>query len=226
MQSDDIFPALQGLSWDISTTPVWATQVQSSLALREVRISYASAPVYDIDLAYEFLRAGPQRGDLVATDLDRLTDFYFSRRGRAQTFLFKHWYDHALLYELLGTGDGTTTTWTIGRTRNGAFEAVKWVDAGSPISVGPLMWGLPSLPMWTSDAAPMWSSDTLPPYTVANGQLTFTSPPAAGTPIHITCQFFYRARFNADELGMKNFLRGYWRPGNTLALRATLGDKL
>lgn len=226
MQSDDVFPQLQGVGWDIGTTPIWATQVQSSLALREVRISYASAPVYEIDLTYEFLNAGSQRGDPVRTDLDVLTDFFYSRRGRGQSFLFRHWYDNALLYERLGVGDGSTTSWAIGRWRNGGWEPIQWVDTTAPISVGRLMWGLPSAPMWSTDSALMWSPDTLPAYTVAGGRVTFASPPAAGVEIRMSCHFFYRARFDADEMKMKNFLRGYWRPGNALQLRATLGDKL
>lgn len=224
-QSNEVFPQLQGLGWDLGTTPIWSTDVQTSRAMREVRISYASAPVYDITLQYEFLAAGAQRGDPVRTDLDVLSDFYYGRRGRAQSFLFRHWYDYALLHELLGTADGTQTTWQIGRWRDGGWEPMRWIDTSQPISIGPLMWTAPARPMWSSSGTtPMWSTATLPDYSISNGEITFMAPPAAGTEIHITAQFYYRARFLDDDLKIKNFLRGFWAGG--LTLRACTGDKL
>jgi hypothetical protein len=225
MQSDAIFPTLAGRAWDCKTSSMWSTGLQSSQAMREVRISYASAPLYTIKLTHEVLRAGSARGDAIRADLDTLLDFFHGRQGRAQTFLFRHWYDNAVRSELVGTGDGATRSFPMGRTRGGRFEPIWWVDSSAPIVVGPCM--------WTSDGAPMWSTDSAPMYgggyettaaTVSGGQLVLPSAPAVGQPVRVSATFFYRARFETDDLEVNNLMQGLWN--GAVTLRATLGNKL
>jgi hypothetical protein len=225
MQSDAIFPTLAGREWGCKTSPMWSTGVQSSQALREVRISYARAPLYTIKLSHEFLRAGSARGDVLRTDLDTLTDFFYGRQGRAQTFLFLHWYDSAVRSELVGTGDGSTRSFPMGRTRGGRFEPIWWVDSTAPLIVGPCMWSSDGSPMWSGEGAPMYSVGyESTEATVSNGQLVLPSAPAAGQQVRVSAKFFYRARFETDDLEVSNMMQGLWN--GALTLRATLGNKL
>lgn len=229
MQSNDIFPTLAGRDWNLRVTQKWANAVQASQALRETRISYASAPIYIIKLQYEVLLAGVQRGDAVRGDVDALSDFFHARKGRAQTFLFRHWYDSTFRDELLGAGDGSTRSFAIGRTRKGLFEPISWLDGAVPLVVGAMMWSpVPSNRMWSADAsAAQWSNafEAAPgTFTVADGRLLLPSAPAAGQPVRISGAFFYRARFENDELDLDTILQGFWKA--SVVLRATLGDKL
>jgi hypothetical protein len=224
--SDSVFPALPGLTWNVKRVPLYATSVQRSKSLREVRISYAAAPVYRLEFSYDFLRSGATRGSKLRAELDTLEDFFHQHAGAGETFLYRDPYDHLLRGELLGVGDGSTRSFTLGRTRGTRTETIRWLDAGTqPLVIGPLMWSEDNAPMWSSDSAPMWSGGyETAAATVSGGTVTLPSAPAAGQEVRATVGFYYRARFESDEQEFTNFLQGLWSA--SVKLRAALGDQL
>lgn len=193
MRSNAIFPELPGLAWNLQQEVMFKNTVQTSQALREVRIRYADLPLYKISLSYEFLRSGKQVSDASRRDYDRLRDFHFSMGGNFNSFLYRHFYDNRLVDSAIGTSDAVRTAFQAGRTTStGAFEPTfnltgPVVVKANGVVVDPVN------------------------YTIdANGLILFTSPPASGVAITVTADFLYRARFAEESQGFTAMNARFW----------------
>ena len=117
--SNDVYPSLPGLTWDITRTPTWSTTVKTALSLREYRQANASFPVYHYKLTYGVLRQKQAFAELAT-----LAGFYNKHQGGFASFLFNDPDDNAVVAQLFGTGDGTTTAFQLARSFGGASEPV------------------------------------------------------------------------------------------------------
>ncbi|WP_171519326.1 DUF2460 domain-containing protein, partial [Acinetobacter proteolyticus] len=82
--SNELFPELPGLEWDLTKTPTFNTKIMTSVNGRELRASYQAVPKYEISMSYAFLRENKNR-----KEFQILESFFLARRGAFDSFLFK-----------------------------------------------------------------------------------------------------------------------------------------
>lgn len=117
--SNDVFPALPGLMWGTTRTPIWATKVLTASSGRELRASFQSYPRYRYLMKYEFLR---ERGG--HAELQSLLGFFNQMGGSLDSFLFQDDSDYTATDQALGVGDGTTSEFRLVREYGGFVEPV------------------------------------------------------------------------------------------------------
>ncbi|SRR5258708_428874 len=184
--SNLLFPKIKGLAWDIVLTPVFSTEVQTSLAAREVRIQNFQNPIWEFTLHYEYLLNDPKfRDENENTPLETLVGFFLGRGGQFDDFLLNltdltnRLEDSVYSGQPIGTGDGSTRNFQIVRNIGGFLEAVQ-----NPMNQ--------VATVYVNGAAKVQGTD----YTIANGLVTFTSAPAVAAAITADFIFLYRVRFD------------------------------
>lgn len=201
--SDELLPSLPGLEWGTIKVPKFRTQVQRAASGRELRASFYSTPLYEFELSYQFLRWRYAHRELQA-----LLGFMCNRRGQFDSWLFQDMNDCFAGNELVGTGDGVTTTWQLYRTVLGSTWKEPVRELGDLVFHNtPWAWD-GTTPMWGSGSDPMWPPDPeFGDYTIsATGQVTFVTPPPAGQTIYWSGYFYFRCRFLSDEYEFKEFM--------------------
>lgn len=226
--SDVVYPVLRGRTWPITREPRLSTITHTAASGREFRFTNRTLPKYAFTLKYNYLRQDQKR-----QDLETLEGFFLDRMGSLDSFLFAYPApmpgEGPLWNTLIGTGDGQRVTFDIVRTRAGRVERLYNLVEGQ-YTFAPLMWHPwnPRQPMWTAGHDPMWIAARewqRSQWAVANGQVTFATPPAAGEPVVITTQVFWRARFSDDYLSIAHFCREF-HEAQEIRLIATMGPYL
>lgn len=121
-------------------------------------------------------------------DLQRVINFFYSRRGRAHTFRFKDWSDYKMEKSFIALGDGTTTV----------FRVYKTYESGTYLYQRPVS-------LLTGDAI-VYIDDVVVPsgYTITGDEdsciITFSSAPVDGVEITLTSEFDCHVRFDNDQL--------------------------
>lgn len=182
-----VFPSFQAPNWNytwpIKQTPVFNTIIQTPATKRgELRISTTQFPLWNFIFDISYLKGDAQGS---ATAWQTLVDFYMRVQGAASDWLFLHPYDHQVTAQPIGTGDATTTEFTMYRTliSGGAQDLIQnFVSAPEIFLNGVLQSG---------------SSYTIDQF----GTITFNTAPGAGVVITWTGQFYYRCRFMDDQWG-------------------------
>jgi len=194
------FPDLRGLAWDYTLTPTFSTGIQQATSGREVRAAFWSAPLWKISLTYEFLRDDAQHVDPNGySELQQLVGFFLARQGAFDSFLIdlaqltRKPLDSTISGQPIGTGDGSTTSFQLVRNIGGYLEQVQ-NPAGQSATV------------YVAGVRKTQGVD----YTIANGIVSFASPPAAGAAITADFQWLWRVRFALDELEFGNFMYLLW----------------
>lgn len=226
--SDAVYPTLRGRAWPITREPTFNTIRQTSASGREFRFTNQTVPKYAFTLKYNYLRQ-----DLRRQDLDVLEGFFLDRYGSLDNFLFS--YPASMLGEeplwnyQIGTGDGQRVTFDIVRTRAGRVERLFNLIEGD-YTFAPLIWHpwQPQRPMWTAGNDAMWISGRewqRSQWSIANGQVTFSTPPDRGEPVVITTRVFWRARFSEDYISLDHFCKQF-HEAQEVKLIATMGPYL
>jgi uncharacterized protein (TIGR02217 family) len=163
-----LFPV--DISFGSTGGPKWKTSVFQADSGFEARVSDWKSTRAEYDVS---------QGIKVQAQMDRLTAFFFARRGRAYGFRFKDWNDYAADNLTLGTGDYATTTFQLTKaydstgpdgaphTYRRALKKIAW-DSEQNVQIGGVL--VETFPL----ATPQFY--TLDPNT---GIMTF-SEPAAG----------------------------------------------
>jgi uncharacterized protein (TIGR02217 family) len=187
--SNEIYPALPGLSIEVKSTPMHNTLIRTSASGIETRATYQAFPTYLISLKYEVLRAGAQY------EKQLLEGFFNARHGSLDDFLFVDSKDSACVNQQFGVGDGITRTFRL--TRSLVFNGLQ-----EPVSA---IYGTPII---KSDVVLQGASS----YSINAfaGKITFNTPPAVGKLLTWTGNYYWRVRFNKDETEFKQFLWDLW----------------
>jgi len=187
--SNVLFPKIRGLAWSIVKTPTFSTEIQESLAGREVRVQNFQNPIWEFTLTYEYLLNDPKfRDENEQTPLEALVGFFLARGGQFDDFLLNEsdltgrLEDSVYTGQPIGTGDGTTRTFQIVRNIGGFLEAVQ-----NPMNQ--------TATVYLNGAAKVQGSD----YTISNGAVTFTLAPAAGVNISADFIMLHRVRFHTGS---------------------------
>src|ERR1051326_8617269 len=162
--SNLLFPKVRGLGWTITKNPTFSTEIQSSLAGREVRIQNFQNPIWEFTLTYEYLLNDPKfRDENEQTPLEALVGFFLARGGQFDDFLLNEsdltgrLEDSVYSGQPIGTGDGLTTSFQIVRNIGGFLEAVQ-----NPMNK--------VATVYLNGLSKVQGTD----YTIANGVVTFT----------------------------------------------------
>jgi uncharacterized protein (TIGR02217 family) len=189
-----VYPTLPGLKFDSVRTPLWRTRVEEAVSGKETRMAYRQFPRIRFELQYEILR------DYIApSELKALVGLFNAMQGRFDTFLFTDPNFNAVVAEPIGTGTGSAL----------AFQLVaRYQNSGGP--------GIPELVQNLNGAPAIFVGGVLQTaitnYNIGpTGIVTFTSPPANAAAITWSGSFYYRCRFEDDEMPVTEFLRRFWR---------------
>jgi uncharacterized protein (TIGR02217 family) len=196
-----IFPTLQGLTFDVTRTPVWRTEVQTALSGKRSTLAYQQYPLVHFELSFSILR-----DDQATSDVKALVGLFNAVQGSYDTFLFIDPDFNtfgASNPQAFGTGNGTA----------GPFQLVaNYANAGGPgygeiiQNSNPL--GFASVTLY--DNGSLISSSN---YTIgATGLVTFLTGhfPAAGHALTWQGSFFYRCAFDDDKLDLTKFMTQWW----------------
>lgn len=199
MTTPPSFPSLTGQGWSVHKRPTFSTRVASHVSGREARTPFYSAPLYEFELTFEGLDSAGAFPGLTANGLQSLMGLYLQCQGQFGTFLYSDPTDGAAAGQAIGTGDGTTTLFSMVRTLGGFTEPVGWVltspapvirDNGSVVASG--------LYTITSPNG-------------ANNALTFATAPAVGHAITADFSYAFQCRFVDDQNDFENFMQGLWK---------------
>jgi len=184
--SNAIFPSLQGLAWPVEKTPIFSTAITVSKNLLDSRETYTQYPLYKIKLSFEFLTDD----GTAAGDYQQLLGFVLARHGSFEDFLFNNVDDNYVSNQVLGVGDGVTTTFQMVRTYAGFVDAVRGLNGTPTVYLG----GVQTTLFTVSD----------------HGVITFNTAPILSTVITATFNFYYRVRFTADSNDFSQFVSKIW----------------
>lgn len=184
--SNHVFPTLPGISIEIDRAPIWNSIVHRSASGRSVGLSPMFHPNWRYKLRFEFLRAGAE------AELQAIVGLFNKLHGRSDTFLFLDDTDKTATSQVIGTGNGVTTAFRLYREYGGFLEPVLATHSIASVYVGAAL---------VSPAN----------YSVSAGVITFSTPPANGATISWTGVFYWRCRFDYDELNASRFLQDLWK---------------
>lgn len=196
--SSAVFPALPGLTWNITRTPQFSTKIQQAVGGRRIAAAFQPYPIRKWTLEYEFLRAYTPVGGSPFTEWQTLEGFFNARQGSFDTFLFDDPEDDTATAMIFGTGNGSQTAFQLGRTLGGFFEFVYNVY-GATFSGAPAIYNNAVLQTAGVD------------YNLsASGVVTFTSAPAGGHSLTWTGTFRWRCAFEQDATEFNMFAQHFW----------------
>lgn len=191
--SNSVLPALPGLAWNNVTAPKFATKIQTSVGGSEVRASFQPYPIRQYELVHDFLRQYTPVGSSAYTEMATLYAFFCTMLGAWDSFLFDDLNDDTVVKSVFGTGDGATVAFQLGRSFGGFFEPVYNTNS-TPL-------------IYVNNVLKTVSTD----YTIsATGLVTFTSAPAGGLPVQWSGTYYWRCRFEEDQLSFTEFANLFW----------------
>jgi hypothetical protein len=202
---------LPGLAYSKIRRPKHNVSVQTHQSGGEVRMSYWSEPLWEWDLTYELLRDGFRMGH-AWDELLQIEGLFLGVTGSLNGFQFHDDDDNRLTRTLIGSSDGTTTTFTLKRYRG------SWKGNGQPLgleSIGVLDLSQPFNLYFQTLPTPIDPNDPTYGYTLdtsvpKNQRLVFNSAPPNGHTFVCDMSFFYYVRFQADSLDLEKFMHQLW----------------
>lgn len=198
-------PTLAGLSWNTTKRPEFNTSIQRSVNLSEVRVSFASAPIWNFGRSYDLLR-----DDVANNELKTLMSFFTARYGDWDSWLFLDTDDSVATLQPFGTGDAATVAFQLKRTlvTGGLAEPVSNIAASPAIYKGGVLQTV------TTD------------YTVsATGLVTFTVAPAAAAALTWSGTYYFRCRFKNSMQEYLQFMSKLWE-ARSFDFVGALGTKI
>lgn len=207
---------LIGIGFTQKWTPLFFNQSQKAINGASIDIGLAATPLHQFELTYELLR--DFRGtpyDSANYEFQRLFGFYTQMNGSLGRFLFFNPDDQFSLATPIGTGDGTTTTFTITRSFG---DAVIYTANPEPVgqialSIQPL--GYPSTfgnpVVYLNGVVQSSGSYTLSTAVPGNNTITFSAAPGAGVAITMDVGYYYYCQFVEDSLQFEKFSGARWQ---------------
>lgn len=184
-------PKNGGPAWPVKKTPKFNTIIQTPRSLKgEVRITTTAYPVWMFEYNLEFLR-GDFSSAQQASFLQSLVGFFGVVQGQFRDWYFNDPYDNACSGMQFGQGNGTQTQFQITRIIGGMIDLIQNLNGTPTVYVA----GTPTTPNSISPT----------------GLVTFSSAPAAGAALTWSGSFFFRCRFEEDDLqDLEEFMYQLW----------------
>jgi hypothetical protein len=201
-----IFPALPGLSGlEVTRNYVWKTAVQEAISGKDTAVSLRQYPLVQYELVVNLLRH-----DAVPSELLQVQGLYNSLKGRGDTFLYNDPEFNSISVAqaptlgVFGTGDGSTLIYQLLATfqNSGGPGGPELIQNGNPAN-----WS-------TAVLYDNGSTISAANYSIGpTGIVTFGAghAPAAGHTLSWSGSWYYRCRFDEDEISWKKFMTiGLW----------------
>lgn len=183
---------LPGLSWNRERSYLWSTNIQESPSGKETRIRYRQFPRIRFMLKYELLR-----DDISSSDAKRLVGLFNALAGSFDTCLFEDPDFNTVSNMGFGTGDGSLQSYQL---------VANYQNSGGP--------GTPEIIQNFNGSPSIFNNGVLVSggsYTLGpTGVVTFGTAPLAGRALTWSGSFYYRVRFQDDELNLTQFLSRWW----------------
>lgn len=192
--SNALFPKLIGETWPVVKRPVFSTIVQNTASGREVRVANWSAPRFEWEIPYSWLSQAQAQADF-----QTLFGFVCARYGSFDSFLFDDVTDNNVTGQIIGTGNGSTTSFQLVRTMGTSTVPVYDVNgiaASYPPGNAP-----PRHVYVNGSSVGGWTINS-------SGLLTFSAAPTGQ--ITADFAFFWRVRFKEDQYDFSNFASQFW----------------
>ena len=192
--SNSVFPStLPGMKFFSNRTPIFTTDVQAAQSGKETRIARMAYPLFRWETSFEFLR-----DSVTPSELQALVGFFGSLQGQWDTFLFTDPYWHTVTAMQFGVGDGTTAAFqTTATNKNSGGFGIP--EAIQNFNGTPAFYVNGTLQVLTTN------------YTLSGtGVITFVTAPAAAAVLTWTGSFYYRCRFEDDELQFNEMFSKIW----------------
>jgi uncharacterized protein (TIGR02217 family) len=193
--SNAVFPiTLPGILFDATVSPRFSTKIQQAVSGRETRAAFMAYPLWDVTLAFEFLRDGKWTA---TSELNTVAGFFLQTKGSWDSFLIAIPGDNTVSAMQFGTGTGAQTAFQLTRARGaggfGFTEPVQNVNAITSLTV--------------NGVAKVQGTD----YTLSSmGLVTFAAAPASGAVLAWSGSFYYRCRFMQDSADFERFMQDLW----------------
>ncbi len=191
MTTPPSFPSLAGQGWSVHKKPTFNTIVASATSGREVRDSLWQYPLWEFEAVFNGLDSDASYPGLGAQSLQSLMGLFLQSGGQFGTFLYTDPTDNAVTNQGIATGDGSTTTFTMGRSLGGFTEPVGWVTSIVDVYL---------------DGSPTTSYSLTTP-----NSLVFNSAPGSGVVITATFAHAFQCRFLDDTEDFEQFMANLWK---------------
>jgi hypothetical protein len=179
------FPTLATLGWSTHVKPRFATDVADHAGGRATRRPRRAAALYDVELTYELLRS-----DALDAELQAIAGFFAEAGGAATPFWLKPPGLGDATGQILGAGDGATTSFPLVRSFGVYSEPVAGTSGVSAVYVDGA-----ALP------AAAWSATS--GYAPA---VQLATAPAAGATIAADFGVLWLCRFADDVIDFEEFM--------------------
>ncbi len=126
MTTPPIFPVLPGQGWSVHKKPSFSTRVATHPSGREVRAGLYAHALYEFELTFTGLDSSGAFSGLQTQSLQTLMGFFLTAQGQLNSFLYLDPIDNTATNQGFGVGDGTTTTFSLGRALGGYYEPVSY----------------------------------------------------------------------------------------------------
>jgi uncharacterized protein (TIGR02217 family) len=195
-----IYPTLPGLGFSVIKRPKTFTGSAVSGSGWNVGVGYSSYPLWEWDLTYDLL--SDESPQYPTNDLKTLLGFFIAMNGDLNRFLFLDPDDNAVTGQGIGTGDGSTTTWTLVRSFGGSdgtgTEPVGYVNTGQAFNV------------YLNGVLQSASTYSVLTTTPVNQQLKFTTAPGSGVVITVDMSYYFYVHFQASSNEFEKFMNQLW----------------
>jgi len=180
-----VFPAVPTVGWSVHYSPIFSTGAALHVSGREVRAAKYVSPVWEIELKFDLLRMVSPN-----TELQAIVGFFEECEGEAISFYFEPPTFSPVSGQALGTGDGSTTTFSFTVSIDSATLSPAGIGTVSAVYLN----GLPQLGGYTVNTMPLAPS------------VTFAAAPAAGVAVTADFHWYLLCRFDDDSEDVEEFM--------------------
>jgi hypothetical protein len=207
-----VFPTLPGLAYSVKWTPRFynmATQTVASGA--DIDLALSAYPLHDFELQYEFLRDGNG-----TVEFKTLMGFVLQIAGSSGRFLFLNPDDNAVTGQVIGTGDGVATTFTLARSFGaGGFAGVEPVGYVNNVGLNVYDNGV---------LKTLGTHYTVSRTTPGAQTITFLVAPTSSHVITVDMGYWYYCKFPDNAQDFDKFMNGLWSLQKVLIHSCRPGD--
>ncbi len=184
-----VFPAVPTLGWSVHFSPIFSTGAALHVSGREVRAAKYVSPLWEIELNFDLMRMVSPN-----TELQQVIGFFEECEGEATSFYFEPPMLSPVAAQPLGTGDGSTTTFTFTVSIGGATLSPAGVGTVSAVYLN----GVVQSGGYTVNT------------TVLAPSVTFATAPAASVTVTADFHWYFLCRFDDDSEDAEEFMAALW----------------
>jgi hypothetical protein len=191
-----LFPTLIGQTPDVIRSYLWNTARQAGLSGKQSNMQLRAFPLVHFEYSFEYLP-----DNVTPSNFKAIVGLHNQVAGKYDTFLFNDPNFNTIpssAPQTFGTSDGTTTT---------VYQLVaSYENSGGPGALE-MVQNLNGTPVLYDNGTAISSSH----YTIsATGGVQFSTAPSSGHTLSWSGSFYYRCRFDEDQIDWTAFMNQWW----------------